>query len=132
MSELDKIEQNFKKLIIEQCRFCGFDKYLEENPDFEFPKITEDLLKVDTQNFVTVPGLFGGFSYYLEEVNAEPVLYAEQSSRMDHSSDDYLYFEVIESGSRMLEGEERGAVQGKFRELARKAHEKYLQSRRAR
>lgn len=70
-SSLNKLEQNFRKLIIERCKFCGFDRYLEENPDFEFPKITEGLLEPDTQCFISIPGMFGGFTYYLEEVDAD-------------------------------------------------------------
>ncbi len=112
------LEQNFRKLIIERCRFCQFDKYLEENPDFEFPKIIENC-----HGCITVPGLFGGFTYYLEKVDDKLVLYAEQSSRMDHDSDSYSYFEITESESRMLEGEEREAVRKKFWELAKKEHE---------
>lgn len=117
--DINKIlEQNFRELIIERCKFCQFDKYLEENPDFEFPKITENC-----HGYITVPGLFGGFTYCLEKVDDKPVLYAEQSSRMDYDSDSYLYFEITEDGSRTLEGEEREAVRKKFWELAKKEHE---------
>lgn len=49
-------------------------------------------------------------------------MYAEQSSRMDHSSDDYTYFEITENGSRILEGEKRETVRKKFWELAKKTH----------
>ena len=126
-SSLNKLEQNFRELIIERCKFCGFDKYLEENPNFEFPKIAENILKPNTQNFITIPGMFGSFTYYLEEVDGKPVLYAEQSSRMDHDSNDYLYFEITESGSRVLESEERETVRKRFCELAKKAHERHLQ-----
>ncbi len=111
---LKNLEQGFRTLIIEQCKFCKFDKYLEENPDFEFPKITPELLGQENTKHVAIPGLFGGFSYFLEEKNGMPVLYCEQSSRMDYSSDDYSYFEVAENNSRMLEGEERAAIQKKF------------------
>lgn len=117
--DINKIlEQNFRELIIERCKFCQFDKYLEENPDFEFPKITENC-----HGYITVPGLFGGFTYYLEKLDDKLVLYAEQSSRMDYDSDSYLYFEITEDGSRTLEGEEREAVRKKFWELAKKEHE---------
>ena len=126
-SNLNKLEQNFRELIIERCKFCGFDKYLEENPEFELPKVTEDLLKLNTQGFITVPGLFGGFTYYLKRADSKFVLYAEQSSRMDHDSNDYSYFEITESGSRMLENEERETVRKRFYELAKKAHERHLQ-----
>lgn len=129
---LAKLEHGFKELIIRQCKFCGFNKFLEENPDFEFPKVTQELLDTDRQSFISIPGLFGGFTYYLEEVNGKPVLYAEQSSRMDHSSDDYLYFEITENGGRMLEGEERETARERFRELDRKARERRLQELRAR
>ncbi len=127
ISTLNKLEQNFRELIIERCKFCGFDRYLGGNPDFEFPKITEDLMKTNVQGFISVPGLFGGYAYYVELVNNEPALYAEQSSRMDYSSDDYLYFEITLDNSRLLQGEEREVVQKKFCELAKKAHEKHLQ-----
>ena len=117
--DINKIlEQNFRELIIERCKFCQFDKYLEENPDFEFPKIIENC-----HGYITIPGLFGGFTYYLEKIDDKPVLYAERSSRMDYDSDSYLYFEITEDGGRTLEGEEREAVRKKFWELAKKEHE---------
>lgn len=130
-SSLDKLEQNFRELIIKQCKFCGFDKYLEENPDFKFPKISESLLGWENGQHITIPGLFGGFDYFLEEADGKLVLYAEQSSRMDHDSDSYLYFEITESGSKKLEGEEREIMRKKFCELAKKAHEKHLQKLKA-
>lgn len=131
-SSLSELEQNFKDLLIEQCgKLPTFSEYLVEHPDFEFPKITEELLESSMQGFIFIPGLFGGYAYYVEVVNNEPVLYAEQSSRMDYSDDDYLYFEITESGSRMLRNEEREAVQKKFRELTKKAHEKHLQELKA-
>lgn len=114
----EKLEQNFRELIIEKCKFCGFDKYLEENPDFEFPKITENC-----SGHITIPGMFGGFDYFVKTQGDELVLYAEQSSRMDYSSDDYLYYEVTASGSKLLEDEEREVVWKKFRELDKKEHE---------
>ena len=122
-SSLNELGQNFRELIIERCKFSGFDKYLEENPDFEFPKITESLLEPYTQSFIAIPGMFGGFTFYLEEASGKFMLYAEQSSRMDHDSDSYSYFEIIEDGGRTLEGEEREAVQTKFWELSKKEHE---------
>lgn len=114
-----KIEDNFRELIIERCKFCQFDQYLEEDPGFEFPRITEDLLGADKQDFIMIPGMFGGFAYYVDGVT----LYAEQSSRMDYSSDDYSYFEVTEEGYVTLEGEARENVAKKFRELSKKAFE---------
>jgi len=116
------LEQNFRELITERCRFCGFNKYLVENPNFEFPEFTENC-----HGYITIPGMFGGFSYFLEEQDGNLVLYAEQSSRMDHDSNDYLYYEIVVDGSRMLKGEEREVVRKKFWELAKKAHEKFLQ-----
>ena len=117
---LRQLEQNFRELIIERCRFCGFDKYLEENPVFELPKIGEDLLGWEIGQYIAIPGLVGGFDYFLDRQDDELVLYAEQSSRMDYSSDDYLYYEIKEAGSRLLQDEERKVVAGKFRELGRK------------
>ena len=121
MDGLNTLEQNFRELIIRQCKFCGFDKFLEENPDFELPRVTSELLSHENGKHITIPGLFGGFDYFLEEKNGKLLLYAEQSSRMDHSSDDYLDFEITEGGSRMLTDEEREIVRKKFWELARKA-----------
>lgn len=118
------LKQNFRDLIIAQCKFCGFDKYLAENPDFEFPKLTTELLGWENGKHIAIPGLFGGFDYFLEEINNGPVLYAEQSSRMDHSSDDYLYFIITTSGSEMLKDEARKGAQEKFRLLARKQNER--------
>lgn len=124
-SSLNKLEQNFRELIIERCKFCGFDKYLEENPDFEFPKLTESLLEPYTQSFIAIPGMFGGFTFYLEEASGKFMLYAEQSSRMDYDSDSSSVFEVGMDGSRLLEGEERKVVWGKFRRLDRKRFEEH-------
>ncbi len=121
------LEQKFRKLIIEQCKFCRFDKYLAEHPDFEFPKLTSELLNQDSEQRITIPGLFGGFGYFLETVNDEPVLYAEQSSRMDYSSDDYRYFEITTNGSKLLKGAERQEIQQRFRELDHKMHTEHLQ-----
>ena len=117
VDNLVKFEQNFRKLIIERCKFCGFDKCLEDNPDFEFPKITEDLLGWENSQHITIPSLFGGFDYFLEEADGKLVLYAEQSSRMDHDSDSSSVFEVSLDGSRLLEGEERKVIWKRFREL---------------
>lgn len=113
----EKLEQNFRELIIEKCKFCGFDKYLEENPDFEFPKIAENC-----SGHITIPGMFGGFDYFVKTQGDESVLYAEQSSRMDYSSDDYLYYEITASGSKLLKDEEREVVWKKFRELDKREH----------
>lgn len=131
-SSFSKLEQNFKELLMERCgRLPSFMEVLSEKHDFKFPKITEDLLEPDTQCFVSIPGMFGGFAYYLEEMGDKFVLYAEQSSRMNHDSNDYLYFEITESGSKKLEGEEREIMRKKFCKLARKAHEKHLQNLKA-
>lgn len=126
-NSLNQIEQNFKELIVERCKFCGFDKYLAENPDFEFPKIDESLLGWENAQHITIPGMFGGFDYFLEEVgnNHNLVLYAEQSSRMDHDSNSSSVFEVNMDGNRLLEGEERKVVWEKFRRLDKKRFEEY-------
>lgn len=105
-NSLNQIEQNFEELIIKRCKFCDFDKYLEENPDFEFPKIDESLLEWENGQHITIPGMFGGFDYFLEKVGNNFVLYVEQSSRMDHDSNSSSVFEVGVDGSRLLEGEE--------------------------
>ncbi len=131
MDELQKIEQNFRELIIEKSRFCGFDKYLEENSDFEFPEATRDLLGWENGRHIVIPGMFGGFDYFLEETPQGLVLYAEQSSRMDRDSSDYLYYEVAEHGSRRLEGEERDDIQNSFRKLAKGVRKKCLQELKA-
>lgn len=123
MMQLDKLEQNFKELIVERCKFCGFDKYLEENPDFEFPKIGESLLGWENGQHITIPGMFGGFDYFLEEVGDSVILYAEQSSRIDHDSNSSSVFEVNMDGDRLLEGEERKVVWEKFRRLDKKRFE---------
>ncbi len=124
-NSLNQIEQNFRKLIIERCKFCGFDKYLEENPDFEFPKIDKSLLGWENGQHITIPGMFGGFDYFLEWVNDELVLYAEQFSRMDHDSNSSSVFEVSIDGGRLLEGEERRMVWEQFRQLDRKRFEEH-------
>lgn len=124
-NSLGQIEQNFKELIVERCKFCGFDKYLAENPDFEFPKIDESLLGWENTQHITIPGMFGGFDYFLEEVGDSVVLYAEQSSRMDHDSNSSSVFEVSMSEARLLEGEEWKVVWGKFRQLDKKRSEEH-------
>lgn len=69
----------------------------------------------------------GGFDYFLEEVgnNHNLVLYAEQSSRMDHDSNSSSVFEVSIDGSRLLEGEERRVVWEQFRQLDKKRFEEH-------
>lgn len=124
-SSLSKLEQNLRKLIVERCKFCMFDKYLEDNPDFEFPKIGDNLLGWENSQHITIPGLFGGFDYFLEEVDDNFVLYAEQSSRMDHDSDSSSVFEISVDGSRLLGGEERKVIWEKFRRLDRKRLEEH-------
>ena len=126
-SSLNKLEQNFRELIIKQCKFCGFDKYLADNPDFEFPKIDENLLGWENAQHIAIPGMFGGFDYFLEEVGDSVVLYAEQSSRMDHDSNSSLVFEVSMSEARLLEGNERRTVWEKFRQLDKKRFDEYKQ-----
>lgn len=122
---VEGIEQNFRELVIRQSKFCGLNKYLTKDPDFVFPKIDESLLGWKNGRHITIPGMFGGFDYYLEEMNGRLLLYAEQSSRMDHSSDDYMYFEITENGSRILEGEEREMIQKRFKRLDEKRFEEY-------
>lgn len=126
-NSLNRIEQNFRKLVIERCKFCGFDKYLAENPDFGFPKIDRSLLGWENGQHITIPGMFGGFDYFLEEVDDSFVLYAEQSSRMDYDSNSSSVFEVGIDGSRLLEGEERRMVWEKFRQLDKKRFEEHKQ-----
>lgn len=120
-----KLEQNFRELIIQQCKFCGFDRYLAGNPDFEFPKVNESLRGWENGQHITIPSMFGGFDYFLEEVGGNVVLYAEQSSRMDHDSNSSSVFEVGADGARLLEGEERRTAWEKFRQLDRKRLEGY-------
>lgn len=124
-NSLNQIEQNFKELIVKRCKFCDFDKYLADNPDFEFPKIDESLLGWENGQHITIPGMFGGFDYFLEEVGDSDVLYAEQSSRMDYDSNSSLVFEVNMDGDRLLEGEERKVVWEKFRQLDKKRFEEH-------
>lgn len=124
-NQIKNLEQNFRKLIIERCKFCDFDKYLDENPDFEFPKIDESLLGWENGQHITIPGMFGGFDYFLGKVGNHLVLYAEQSSRMDHDSNSSSVFEVSLDGSRLLEGEERRMVWEQFRQLDKKRFEEH-------
>ena len=125
--DLGLIEKNFCRLIIQQCKFCGFDRYLTENPDFEFPKIDKSLLGWENGQHITIPEMFGGFDYFLKEADGKLVLYAEQSSCMDHDSNSSSVFEVSMDGNRLLEGEERKKVWGKFRQLDRKRLEERKQ-----
>lgn len=130
---MKELEQNFRELIIERCRFCGFDKHLAENLDFEFPKIDKSLLGWENSQHITIPGMFGGFDYFLGKVGNNLVLYAEQSSRMDHDSDSSSVFEVSIDESRLLKGEERRMVWAKFRQLGKKRleeHKRKMEERR--
>ncbi len=122
---MKELEQNFRELIIERCRFCGFDKYLADNPDFEFPKIDEGLLGWENSQHITIPRMFGGFDYFLGKVGNNLVLYAEQSSRMDHDSNSSSVFEVSMDGSRLLKGKERKMVWEQFRQLDKKRFEEH-------
>ena len=132
-TDLEKLEQGLCELIIERCKFCGFDKSLADNPDFEFLKIDESLLGWENSQHITIPGMFGEFDYFLEEVGNNLVLYVEQSSRMDYDSDSYSVFEIGMSGVRLLEGEERRVVWEKFRQLDKKRleeHKRKMEERR--
>lgn len=121
----NKLEQNFRELIIQQCKFCGSDKYLAENPDFDFPKVDNGLLGWENGQHITIPGMFGGFDYFLEEVGSNVILYVEQSSRMDHDSNSSSVFEVGADGARLLESEERRTVWEEFRRLDKKRLDGY-------
>ncbi len=134
-NSLNQIGQNFKKLVVKQCEFCKFGKYLADNPDFEFPKIDESLLGWENGQHITIPGMFGGFDYFLVKIgnNHNLVLYAEQSSRMDHDSNSSSVFEVSMSGAKLLEGEERRIVWEQFRQLDKKRleeHKRKMEERR--
>lgn len=107
-SSLSQIEQNFKELIAKRCKFCGFDKYLAENPGFEFPKINGGLLGWENGQHIAIPGMLGGFDYFLGKVDNNLVLHTEQSSRMDHDSNSSSVFEISEA--RFLEGEEQSVL----------------------
>lgn len=117
-----QLAQNFRALIIEQCKFCHFDQWLEKNPDFLFPEITKDFLNSQVSTFIAIPGLFGGFTYYIENTDGEPVLYAEQSSRMYRDSSDNSYFKITADGNEILDGEARENARQKFCERAALAH----------
>ncbi len=159
-TELIQLTQNFRKLIIAECKFCGFDQYLATNPDFEFPKITTALYNSASDMYITIPGLFGGFNYFLEQTTkqtanqvstqadrrsdrqanervgeqaaGEPILYVEQSSRMYRDGSDYSYFAITASGSRLLKGEERENIHQKFQQFAKRAYEKRMSEIRSR
>lgn len=98
---------------------------MAENPDFEFPKIDGSLLGWENGQHIAIPGTFGGFDYFLEEVYGRTVLYAEQSSRMDHDSNSSSVFEVSMDGSRLLEGKERRMIWKQFRQLDKKRFEEH-------
>ena len=76
-SDLKKIEENFHMLIK--------DFYLREENigdyDYSFPKVTGDLFV--REDFNRVPGMYGGFFYFLKLEGGKPVLYVNASSRMD-------------------------------------------------
>jgi len=120
LDNFEKLERNFHDLIIEKSKFCQFDKFLEENPDFELPKITENC-----SGHIVIPGMFGGFDYFVEKQGDKLVLYAEQSSRMDWDSNSYSYYKVTTDGNRLIGGEKREVVRKKFWELAKKVHEEH-------
>lgn len=128
-NSLNQIEENFEELIVERCKFCGFDKCLAENPDFELPRIDESLFGWENGQHITIPGMSGGFDCFLGKVgnNHNLILYAEQSSRMDHDSNSSSVFEIDINGARLLEGEERKTVWEQFRQLDKKRFEERKQ-----
>lgn len=75
--DLKRIEENFRILVKD---FFLNEKCIGDY-DYHFPKITEDLYI--QEEFNRVPGMFGGFFYFLKLEDGKPVLYAEASSRMD-------------------------------------------------
>lgn len=121
--DLAKIEQHFHNLII---KYCPPHSSLANDPDFEFPKLTTEMLDTELTQLIAVPGYFGGFCYYLEGKGGNITLYAELSSRMDHSSDSYSYFEITPENSRTLRDAEREDIKRKFWEFTKKAHEEHM------
>ena len=77
ISDFKKIEENFKILIKD------FFLYKGDMGDYEycFPELTDDLYI--KEEFNRVPGMYGGFFYFLKLEDGKPILYAEASSRMD-------------------------------------------------
>lgn len=77
--ELDKIEKRFHDLTMQRAG------NLIEKFDIEMPHINEDLLK-NTDEFsresFPVPGMYGGFYYYLTIVNGEFLLDVDSWSRV--------------------------------------------------
>ncbi|MBR4447200.1 hypothetical protein [Methanobrevibacter sp.] len=102
ISDLKKIEENFHILIN--------DFYLSQDCigdyDYRFPKITEDLFV--REDFNRVPGMYGGFFYFLNLESGKPILYANASSRMDLDEliiiDEICYTWVDDDYGKMLSG----------------------------
>lgn len=92
MKGLRKIEGNFHELI---------GKFLNRKciGDYEYslPELDEELL--NHERFHRVPGMFGGFFYFMTVEDGRYVLYAHASSRMDF---DELYI-VDEESYRWIE-----------------------------
>ena len=87
ISDLKKIEENFKVLINDFFLFKG------DMGDYEyhFPELTDDLYI--NEDFNRVPGMYGGFFYFLKLEDGKPILYANASSRMD--MDELYIIDVI-------------------------------------
>lgn len=100
------IWQSFLKLINERTgRFIA--NYEERSGSkFEPPGPMVDTIELDRLYHITIPGYFGGYSYFFEKCNDELIMYANLTSRWQWHEEDYEYFEITAGRYRELKGDE--------------------------
>ena len=81
-TDLRDIKRNFHNLIHYRCRRSGkIITWLKDNQN-ELPKITNELSQMREPLWISIPGMYGGFSYGLIERNGKPVLLTESWIRV--------------------------------------------------
>ncbi|RYF29172.1 MAG: hypothetical protein EOO17_02385 [Chloroflexi bacterium] len=81
-SDLEAIQCNFHNLIRHRCRRS--DKiiaWVSENKE-SLPKVVNDLLQTQEPQWISIPGMYGGFSYGLIERDGKPLLVTDSWVRI--------------------------------------------------
>ena len=82
ISDLNAIQTNFHRLIHYRCRRSDkITSWLANNED-ELPKITNELLQAQEPQWISIPGMYGGFSYGLIERDGKPLLITDSWVRI--------------------------------------------------
>jgi len=96
LRSLKSIQDHFHELIIRRTQgLCPLD-------EFELPDLLtapDDLIHHPI--FLTIPGMYGGFSYWLQEKNGETVLISESWCRVGEGSEER--YEISASTCRQIE-----------------------------